>query len=290
MPNSDRLDITDSPPFDQFRNIRPLPSDRSGRDSAEHARHRLYTGHDPTTAANVLIKLTSKPGLVYERNLSNEIASLTRINSELPESPYFPVVRRHGRLSDGRVYLIMTFFDEFPLATTIHKERLPARMVAHLRTAIEVARALAEIHQLPIFHVDLNPMNILYRTDKGQPVIRIVDFESSYELGRHSTGTFYDPPTTPDFSAPEVSRQAPDARADLFSLGATLYTMLAGYGWTWAGGIGAYVEADRELDPELKKILLSAVDSNPDRRYASIQLFQAALSGYLEAIWPGRLW
>jgi len=54
-------------------------------------------------------------------------------------------------------------------------------MVAHLRAAIEVARALTDLHRLPIFHVDLNPMNILYRVDKGRPVIRIVDFESSYE-------------------------------------------------------------------------------------------------------------
>jgi len=40
-------------------------------------------------------------------------------------------------------------------------------------------------------------MNILYRAEKGQPVIRIVDFESSYEAARHSGGPFYNPPTTP---------------------------------------------------------------------------------------------
>ena len=109
-------------------------------------------------------------------------------------------------------------------------------------------------------------------------------------MARHSSGAFYDPPTTPDFSAPEVSRQAPDARSDLYSLGATLYTMLAGYGWTWAGAIRTRVEADRELDPELKTILLSAIDPDPDRRYPSIHVFHDALAAYLEAIWPGRSW
>ena len=185
----------------------------------------------------MLIKLTSKPGLVYQKNLLNEIASLSTINRELPDSPYFPVVKGHGRLPGGRVYLITFLFDELPLATTIGAEPMPAKMVAYIRTAIEVAKALTEIHRLNIFHVDLNPMNILHRVEKGGPVIRIVDFESSYELTRHAKGVFYNPPTTPGYSAPEVPRQPPDGRSDVFSLGAVLYTMLAGYSRTWGAEI-----------------------------------------------------
>ena len=133
-------------------------------------------------------------------------------------------------------------------------------------------------------------MNILYRVEENRPVIRIVDFESSYELTRHSAGVFYNPPTTPGYSAPEVSRQAPDARSDLFSLGAVLYTMLAGYQWPWDADADTRIQADRQLDPELKGILLTAVDSNPDRRYPSIQEFHAVLVDHLERIWPGRSW
>jgi serine/threonine protein kinase len=87
-----------------------------------------------------------------------------------------------------------------------------------------------------------------------------------------------------------VSRQAPDARSDLFSLGAVLYTMLAGYQWTWEAAVGRAVEADREIDPELKEILLTAVEENPDGRYRSIQELHGALGAYLERIWPGRSW
>lgn len=278
-----------SPSFDHYKRIQRLAPDRSGRDSAAHARHQLYVARDKRSLESVLIKLTSKPGLIYQHDLTNEIASLSTINRELPASRYFPVVREHGRLRDGRVYLVTSLFDEFPLATAIGTERMPAKMVAHLRTVIEAAKAVAELHRLKIFHVDLNPMNILHRAEKGRPVIRIIDFESSYELARHSTGVFYSPPTTPGYSAPEVSRQAPDARSDLFSLGAVLYTMLAGYQWSDAE-VGARVQADRQLDPEIKGILLTAVDSDPDRRYPSIQEFHAALVGYLERIWPGRSW
>ena len=164
----------------------------------------------------------SKPGLVYEHNLTNEIASLTTIGRELPTSRYFPVLLDHGRLDDGRLYLTMSLFDEFPLATSIGTERMPTKVVTHLRTAIEVAKAVSQLHRVGIIHVDLNPMNILHRAEKGRPVIRIVDFESSYEATRYSTGAFYDPPTTTGYSAPEVSSQPPDCSLRLIGLRASI--------------------------------------------------------------------
>jgi serine/threonine protein kinase len=278
------------PPFDRYKAIQPLATDRSGRGSVEHARHRLHVARDRDTGAQVLIKITAKPGIVYERNLENEIASLTTINRKLPDSDDFPHVREHGRLSDGRKYLVTSLFPEFPLATRIAAEPMPQRLVAHLRTALEVARALADLHRLPIFHVDLNPMNILHRVEQGRPHIRLVDFESSYEVARHSTGVFYDPPTTPGYSAPEVGHRPPDARADVFSLGAVLYTMVAGFGWTWEGEVGACVAADRDLDPELHAILAGAVAADPERRTRSIDELRTSLASYLERIWPGRSW
>jgi len=279
-----------SPPFDQFRGIHRLAAARRGHASAAHARHQLYAARDKRSQANVLIKVTSRPGRVYEHDLVNEIASLTTINRELPDSRHFPVLVEHGRLRDRRAYLATSFFDEWPLATAIGPERIPRRNVAHLRTAIEIGQTLSELHALPIWHVDLNPMNILYRWEAGRPVIRIVDFESSYEVARHAAGVFYNPPTTTGYTAPEVPRRAPDARADVFSLGAVLYTMLAGHHWTLASDVDRSVQDDPEIAPELKTILLTAVQPDPDRRFRSVEELQAALATYLESIWPGRTW
>jgi len=250
----------------------------------------MYVGRDKRTRANALIKVLTKPGLIYEHNLTNEIATLSTINRELPDSRYFPLLWDHGRLADGRVFLIMSLFDEWPLATTIGPERMPHRLVAHLTTSLEVARALADLHRIRVSHVDLNPMNILYRVEQGRPVIRIVDFESSYNVARHVNGVVYNPPTTPAFCAPEVRDRAPDGRADVFSLGAVVYTMIAGYGWTWGAELLASIEADAEIDAGLTTILLTAVEPDADRRYQSIQEMYAALAAYLESIWPGRSW
>lgn len=289
MTHRDLLDpLLQSAPFKRFGTLQRLGRDRSGHASVEHARHQLYTGRDLETRANALIKVTTKPGLVYQQNLENEIATLSTISRELPDSRHFPLLWDHGRLADGRVFVIMTLFEEWPLATTIGPERRPDRLVAQLMTAVAVATALAELHRIQIFHVDLNPMNILYRFEKGSPVIRIVDFESSYEVARHANGAFYNPPTTSGFSAPEAQHGAPDGRADVFSLGAVLYTMMAGYAWTWTGDVSASIEGDAALDAELKAVLLRSVHGNPEGRYPSVQALQSALRGYLESIWPGR--
>ena len=287
----DRLDRQwRSAPFKRFGRIQRLGQDRSGHASLEHVRHQLYVGRDTRTRANALIKITNKPGLVYEHNLTNEIATLTTINRQLPDSGYFPLLWDHGRLPDGRVFIIMSLFDEWPLATTIGPERRPDRLVGHLRTSLEVATALAELHGIGVFHVDLNPMNILYRAEQDRPTVRIVDFESSYEPGRHSNGVVYNPPTTPGFSAPEVPDRPPDGRADVFSLGAVLATLIAGYGWTWDTELCSKIEADRDTDDDLKEILSTAMDRDPARRYPSIHEMAGALGAYLESIWPGRAW
>ena len=279
-----------APPFDEFKSIRWLASARSGQHSHERARHHLYVGTGKKRPVDVLIKVTSKPGRVYEQDLENEIATLGTINRELPDSRYFPHVYKHGHLGDGRLYLVMSLFDEFPLATTVGAEPAPGRLVAHLMAAIEVARALAEIHRLEIFHVELNPMNILYRTERGRPVIRLVDFESSYERARHAQGVFYNPPTTPGYTAPEAARRAPDARSDLFSLGAVLYALLSGDLWVRQEDLRPRIQSDDTLDAELQEALLAAVATDPADRYPSVTTFQAALTAYLEQIWPGRSW
>lgn len=289
MPGHD-IDLA-APPFDRYTGVHRLAASRSGHHSPDHVRHQLFAGIGRDNPVRVLFKVTSKPGLVHERDLSNEIATLETINAQLPDSRYFPFVHEHGRLPDGRLYLVMSLFDEFPLATIVGEERMPGRLPAHLRAVIEAARAAQQIHDIGIFHVDLNPMNILYRTEGGRPIVRIVDFESSYERARHGAGgDFYNPPTTPGYSAPEVSQQPPDARADIFSLGAVLYTLVAADLWIPQAELEERVRRDVELDNELREALLRAVATDPNGRFESAGELIAALGAYLERIWPGREW
>lgn len=281
---------TSAAPFHRYRQFAWLDADRSGREPESRTRHQLFVARERHNPVNVLIKVTSKPGLIYETDLDNERHSLTTINRELPDSRDFPVVHEWGRLKDGRFFLVTSLFDEFPLATTIGLEHAPARLVTHIRIGIEIARALIDLHRIGLVHVDLNPMNVLYRTGTERPVIRIVDFESSYDAARHADGQPYNPPTTPGYSAPEVAHQPPDARADVYSLGSVLYTLLAGYQWTPGTSLTTRIAEDEELDADLKDALLTAVATERDRRFATARQFHRALGAYLERIWPGRQW
>ena len=74
----------------------------------------------------------------------------------------------------------------------------------------------------------------------------------------------------------------------MLSLGAVLYTLIVGYGWTWDTELVPRIQNDAEIDRDLKTILMAAVEQDRDRRYQSIQQMSAALAGYLESIWPGR--
>lgn len=281
---------SESPPFDRYKGLRWLASERSGHEPNDRGRHHLFVARERDNPVNVLIKVTSKPGLVYEQDLDNEFRSLSTVNRRLPDSQYFPFVHDQGRLPDGRRFLVTSLFDEFPLATIIGTEPDATMLVRDLRIGIEIGRALGQLHGVDIVHVDLNPMNVLYRTGTHRPVIRIVDFESSYERRRHASGGSYNPPTTAGYSAPEVAKAPPDARADVFSLAAVLYSLLAGHRWWPRTDTRARIEADTALDADLKAPLLRALEADPDRRFPTVGQFETALGAYLERIWPGRSW
>ena len=84
-----------------------------------------------------------------------------------------------------------------------------------------------------------------------------------------------------------MSHRAPDARSDLFSLGAVLHTLLAGNLWVAGETLVSRIEADDALDVELRKTLLAAVDPDPAKRHPSVAAFKADLIAS-RTNWAGR--
>jgi serine/threonine protein kinase/formylglycine-generating enzyme required for sulfatase activity len=135
---------------------------------------------------------------------------------------------------DGAPYLVMECLEGESLRTRL--ARGPLTVDAALDIVLQTSRGLGAAHALGIVHRDLKPENIFLGAD-GR--VKILDFglASLRDASPHpstapdgsSGATQPIPAGTPGYMAPEQVRgEIVDGRADIFSLGAVLYEMLAG--------------------------------------------------------------
>lgn len=94
----------------------------------------------------------------------------------------------------------------------------------------QVADAIAEAHESGIIHRDIKPANILI-ANQGRNVglVKITDFGISRAKGDANITATGIVTGTPAYFSPEVARgEEPDESSDVYSLGATLFTMVEG--------------------------------------------------------------
>jgi serine/threonine protein kinase len=102
-------------------------------------------------------------------------------------------------------------------------ENLPLDTI--LRISTEIASGLEHIHGRRILYRDLQPHNVLF-DDWG--VVRLVDFDTAVSLDDQDMSDLSDRAVI-EYMAPELTNGGDaDERADLYSLGATIYAMCAG--------------------------------------------------------------
>lgn len=131
-------------------------------------------------------------------------------------------VREFGLLDTGEPYFTMDFLSGEDARAFVIEDRLEGDDLLDLASG--VLGALAHLHAGGILHRDLKPANIVVRRIDGRLKPVLVDFGLSSLAGRPG-----DASGTIPYVAPEVIAGAiPDARADLFSLGMTLYEIATG--------------------------------------------------------------
>lgn len=187
----------------------------------------VYRGHRDADGAPVAIKVTSN-----EYPTGREIARLRREFALLRELDGLPgVVRAYALERCGkRLSLVMEDLG----ATSLHDllaERGRLDVETALRTAASLADTLDALHRRGVIHKDIKPRNIIIDSATSAP--RLVDFGISTCLSRE-TASAESPAAlegTLAYISPEQTgriNRAVDLRADLYSLGVTLYEMLAG--------------------------------------------------------------
>jgi WD40 repeat protein len=164
-----------------------------------------------------------------------------RVSARLQHPSIVPVYEA-GRWPDGELFYTMKMISGKSLKETIDETKTLDERLALLPNIISVADAMAYAHKQRVIHRDLKPSNILVGPF-GETVV--IDWGLAKELGQddddldsvETTPASNNPELTmagavlgtPQYMPPEQARgEAADERADVYTLGAVLYHVLAG--------------------------------------------------------------
>jgi serine/threonine protein kinase len=128
----------------------------------------------------------------------------------------------HAELSaGGHPYLVMEYYPRDNFSVRSRTEQIPVSEV--LRVGVQVGSAVETAHRAGILHRDIKPANIL-TSEYDRPGL------TDFGIATASTGGVEAEGMSIPWSPPEVvNGSAPgDATADVYSLAATLYTLLSG--------------------------------------------------------------
>ncbi|WP_029288944.1 serine/threonine-protein kinase [Cellulomonas sp. HZM] len=205
--------------------------------------------------------------------------------AQLSHHPSIVTIHQAAIAADGRPYLVMEYCSRPSLAQRYRTEHISVHEA--LRIGIRLASAVEAAHRVGILHRDIKPANVL-TTDFGWPAL--TDFGIAATVGQAGGGTVG---MSIPWSPPELLAEHPDGdeRSDVYSLAATIYSLLAGRtpfevpgGHNSAQDLVTRIERSQlpptgrqDVPPALFAVLDRAMAKHPSRRYASAEAVARAL-------------
>ncbi len=181
---------------------------------------------------------------------------------------------------DSTHYFAMELVDGRPLDAEAGRDREAILRAA--RIARDAARGLAHAHEKGVIHRDVKPGNLL--VDRNGRVV-VTDFGLARLTDSASLTSTDAIVGTPKYMSPEQilahAKRPVDGRADIYSLGATLYHAVAGRPPFDAPTVQGFIKAileerpptprrfNRQIPHDLATIVLRCLEKDPEDRYAS---------------------
>ncbi len=169
--------------------------------------------------------------------------------------PNVASVFHFGETPQGQCFYAMEFIEGETLAARVQREG-PLSPALVVEIALQVTSALIAADERGLVHRDLKPANLMLVTPAGsraptrtgsagsspalaqvRPLVKVIDFGLAKAAVSAGADTSYDAPLTQDggflgtpaYASPEQAEGgAVDARADIYSLGVTLWFLLSG--------------------------------------------------------------
>jgi serine/threonine protein kinase/TPR repeat protein len=239
-----------------------------------------------------------------------KVINSTYLNSEVARQRFVREARSAAQLRHRNVasvfhlgtegetwFYAMEFIDGETLDSLI-KRQGPLYSISALNIAGQVARALNAAAQHGLVHRDIKPSNLMLVKEDDEIVAKVIDFG----LAKAQVGSEEDAVTlsmggfvgTPHFASPEqLEEREIDSRSDIYSLGVTLWYMLAGQA-PFAGSMAQVMSQHLTKPPPFEKlehihapvaeVLRKMLAKDPADRYQTPAEVRKAIEAALEQI------
>ncbi|CAD6011419.1 serine/threonine-protein kinase [Agreia sp. COWG] len=206
--------------------------------------------------------------------------------AQLSTHPSIVTIYQADIAADGRPYLVMEYCSRPNLAARYRREKIS--VAEALRIGIQVAGAVETAHRAGILHRDIKPANIL-TTEYNRPALTDFGISVTVVGGGDEAAVGMSIPWSPPEVFGSTSKSGPGG--DIYALGATVYTLLAGRSpFEVPGGANGGLDlinriqqaplartGRADVPDSLEQILATAMARREADRYSSALEFARAL-------------
>jgi serine/threonine protein kinase len=234
----------------------------------------VYRAMHPSSGALAAVKLLS-PAIAASEKTTQAFLRETGILQQLDHKRIVRFIS--SGVEKGHLYLIMEYIDAIDLAVTLNALSLPSRVRIAAGLLRQILDGLDYAHDKGLVHRDIKPRNILVSRRDTALKAKLADFglaKNFLEAGLTRFSCDNDIKGTLNYMAPEQvenSRYATPA-SDIFSCGATLYTLISGF------PIYNLMNSTESLEAILRQGPVPIADRIPDAPHELIDVLNQSLA------------